>query len=300
MSMSIETLDIIWLGICIILVFIMQGGFLLLESGSVRSKNSINVASKNIFDTALATASFWLVGYGLMFGKTHLGLWGTSDFLFGFFVDNNWNASFLDSSGDIMSFLYQSMFCATAATIVSGAVAERMYYRSYKFIAIVISIFLYPIFGHWVWGESGWLSKMGFIDFAGSTVVHALGGWCSLAILVQLGARKDRFTKTKDGKSNAIAGSSLPVASFGCFILWMGWFGFNGGGITGGVLPYSSLPLILVNTHLAAVFGMIGAWLVSWFVWRVCPSHVFDHWEHWQAWFLSRQDVTSSALVARL
>ncbi|MEZ6047242.1 MAG: ammonium transporter [Planctomycetaceae bacterium] len=242
------TLNLIFLTLCITLVFAMQAGFFCLEAGLSRSKNSINVAMKNIMDMCVATCLFWLCGYGLMFGESFSGWTGLSQF-------------FLDpreiSSRETMNFLFQMVFCGTAITIASGAVAERMRFRAYLIFTVVISGLVYPLFGHWAWGvhdgeATGWLKSLGFIDFAGSTVIHSVGGWCALAAVMVIGPRFGRFV---DGsKKNAFQGHNLPLAALGVFILWTGWLGFNAG-CEGGFT--SRTPLILVNTVLASAFGGI-------------------------------------------
>jgi len=238
------SLDTLWIIISAILVFVMQAGFLCLESGLVRSKNSINVAAKNISDFVLSSSLYWLLGFGLMFGNSHWGLFGWSNFAF----------EGTENTKLIAIFLFQMMFCGTAATLVSGAVAERMSYMGYIVVTITIALFIYPFVGHWAWagiisGDSiGWLEKIGFIDFAGSTVVHSVGGWVALAAVLVIGPRIGRFTKA----SRAIPGSNIPTAILGCLLIWLGWFGFNGGST---LAWNNSVPLILLNTCLAALGG---------------------------------------------
>lgn len=239
-------MDSLWLLVSAFLVFLMQAGFLCLESGMVRSKNSINVAAKNITDFTLASAIFWLVGFGLMFGQSAGGWIGTNNFLFGE----------LSSAGLIAFFIFQMMFCGTAATLVSGAVAERTSYFGYVAITIVIALFIYPVIGHWAWGgiiensSSGWLANMGFVDFAGSTVVHSVGGWVALAAVLIIGPRIGRY----DRSANHITGSNLPLAALGGLLIWFGWFGFN----AGSTLAWGdNIPVIVLNTILAGVWGGI-------------------------------------------
>ncbi len=233
---------IIWLFTCILLVFLMQGGFLLLETGLVRSKNSINVATKNTVDFVIAMLIFWIVGYGLFVGESFYGFFGTSYFLF----------REVDNYKMVLHFIYQSTFCATAVTIVSGALAERIYSNAYIKIIFLLTIFAYPVMAHWVWNEAGWLYLLGFKDYAGSTVVHSVGGWASLIFLMQIGYRKGRF----DNRQSKLQASNIPLACFGCFILWVGWFGFNGGGASDN---FKNIPLILFNTHLSGILGGAGA-----------------------------------------
>jgi len=233
-------LDLLWIGISAVLVFFMQAGFCLLETGSIRKKNSFNVAVKNMSDLLLSVIGFWMVGYALMFGSSVGGWFGTSDF---FFSDSH--APF-----DIMFFLFQMMFAGTAATIVSGAVAERMHFSGYLIISVVIAALIYPLVGHWIWNGDGWLAQRGFIDFAGSTVVHSTGAWLALAGIIVLGPRFGRFTA--DGKVSPMMGHDLLLTTLGVFILWFGWFGFNGGS----ELAFdSAVPGILFNTTLAAAAG---------------------------------------------
>lgn len=248
-----EAIDVIWLATAAALVFFMQMGFAFLESGSSRSKNCINVMMKNFMDVCLGSIIFWAVGFGLMFGANSTGWFGTS----GFFMHsaNSWDYSFL---------LFQMMFAATAATIASGAMAERAHFSSYLILAVVIVGLVYPLFGSWAWGSfyegSGWLSAMGFIDFAGSSVVHSVGGWAALAAIIVLGPRTGRFSST--GKVHDIPGHNLNFVVLGGFILWFGWFGFNGGSTVGADV---SIGLINLNTQLAAAAGGCGAVLTAYF-----------------------------------
>ncbi|MBL4899058.1 MAG: ammonium transporter [Colwellia sp.] len=236
--------DTLWLIISALLIFCMQAGFLCLESGKTRSKNNINVAAKNIIDFIISISIFWCVGFGLMFGTSISGLFGNSHFLFG---DSQ-------SPTDITFFFFQMMFCGTAATLMSGAVAERMSFFGYVALTIILSAAIYPIVGHWVWGgvflsiNSGWLELKGSVDFAGSTVVHSVGGWVALVAVIIIGPRYKRF----DRQYKFPSGSSLPMASLGVFLIWFGWFGFN----AGSTLAFNDqVPLILLNTSLAAAWG---------------------------------------------
>ncbi|WP_051326607.1 ammonium transporter [Aliagarivorans taiwanensis] len=239
-------MDSAWLLGTAALVFLMQAGFLCLESGKIRSKNSINVAAKNISDFIIASALFWLFGFGLMFGDSLHGWLGSSEFLFG---EHN-------SPEQISFFLFQVMFCGTAATLMSGAVAERMSYHGYLLAAVVLSAVIYPVSGHWAWaglysGEAqGWLERQGFVDFAGSTVVHSVGGWVALAAILIIGPRIGRF----DSEHAMPMGSNLPLSVLGTLLLWLGWFGFNGGS----TLAFTdAVPKILLNTCLAAAWSGI-------------------------------------------
>jgi ammonium transporter, Amt family len=245
-------LDIAWVVICSSMVMFMQAGFCLLESGFSRAKNSINVALKNLVDFCAAGVSFFLIGFGIMYGSSPSGLIGLRWPLATADVDP-WTLSF---------FLFQFVFCGTATTIVSGAVAERMRFRAYVIISFVVSGLMYPIFGHWAWGgaagfgDQGWLASIGFIDFAGSTVVHSVGGWISLAAVIILGPRMGRF----DRSNQIMHGHNLTLAVMGVMILWFGWFGFNGGST---LAMSQQVPLILVNTNLAPAAGGVAAMLLS-------------------------------------
>lgn len=252
-----QSLDIFWILFAALLVFFMQAGFMCLEVGLTRAKNSINVAAKNAADFVVSVLIFWGLGFGLMFGATAGGwLGGSKFFLAG-----------VDSPFSISIFLFQTMFCAAAATIVSGAVAERMRFRSYILITILVSAVVYPLFGHWAWNgldigeKTGWLGAMGFVDFAGSTVVHSIGGWVALAAIVVIGARRGRFAE--DGSPQLIPGTNLPFAMIGALFLWFGWFGFNGGS----TLAFNNLvPGVLTNTLLAGVSGAFVSLAISWWL----------------------------------
>ncbi|GAB4366993.1 MAG: ammonium transporter [Kiloniellaceae bacterium] len=238
-------IDHVWTMLAAALVFLMQGGFLLLEAGMVRSKNSINVAQKNIADFIIAGCAFWVLGFGLMFGPSTGGWFG--------FESPFWNHS---GDWDFTFFVFQLVFCGTAATILSGAVAERMRFGGYLIAAVCVALFIYPVFGHWAWGNlliadnTAWLADMGFIDFAGSTVVHSVGGWIGLAAIVVAGARIGRFDE--NGNPLPIHGHSAVLATMGAIVLWVGWIGFNGGSTTAGTPAFAH---IVSNTILSACFG---------------------------------------------
>ncbi len=242
-------LDTFWLLVCAILVFLMQAGFMCLESGLSRNKNNINVALKNITDFGIAVVTFWAFGFALMYGTSVMGLFGNKFYFFTTKV-----------AGYQTYFVFQAMFVATAATIISGAVAERLRFFSYVIITFITSGIIYPIVGHWAWAfdfsnpevKFGWLGKMGYLDFAGASVVHSVGGWVALAVLLIIGSRTGRFRKDKDKK--LFQGSNTPMAALGALILWFGWFGFNGG--ANGAMDLK-IPLILINTFLSASFGLI-------------------------------------------
>ena len=256
-----SNIDTLWVIDCAILVFIMQAGFMCMETGLSRHKNSINVALKNAADFGVSVVIFWIFGFGIMFGTSYNGFFGTDLF---FFKTNK--AEYMTY------FVFQAMFVATAATIISGAVAERMKFNGYLIMTVLATGIIYPIVGHWAWSSSylskydtvdqllvvtgsvrttGWLSDLGFVDFAGSTIVHSVGGWIALAAVIILGPRIGKYSDANKGK---FTGSSFPLAVLGTLILWFGWFGFNGG--SNGAMD-EVVPLILINTFLAAAFGLL-------------------------------------------
>ncbi|MGD9160660.1 MAG: ammonium transporter [Desulfobacteraceae bacterium] len=248
--------DYVWTLVAAALVFFMQAGFALVEAGFTRAKNSINIMMKNLMDFSIGSLGYWAIGFGLMFGATTTGLFGTS----GFFLSD------FSPDGDpwVLAFwMFQVVFAATAATIVSGAMAERTKFSGYLIYSVGISAIIYPIFGSWAWGSlfngSGWLEGLGFIDFAGSTVVHSVGGWAALAGAIVLGPRIGKFGA--DGKVKPILGHNIPLAALGVFILWLGWFGFNPGSTTA---ASKDIAMIFVNTNLAAAAGAVLAMFTSW------------------------------------
>jgi Amt family ammonium transporter len=257
---DVRGLNTLWMLMAAFLVFWMQAGFALLEAGLTRAKNTTNIFFKNLIDFVFATLAFWAFGYAFMYGASAAGWIGTS----GFLVD----ASLEDVAGvPVLAFwFFQLVFAGTAATIVSGAMAERTKFSAYLIYSFFISGIIYPISGHWIWG-GGWLSTLpfgaGFKDFAGSTVVHSVGGWLALIGTLALGPRLGRFAK--DGKPIAIPGHSISLAFLGVFILWLGWFGFNPGSqlaIDGA--NADAVALVAANTNLAAAAGALVAMLVSW------------------------------------
>lgn len=254
MSFMPREIDILWVLLCATLVMSMQTGFCMLEAGLVRSKNTINVAIKNLLDFCVAALCFWAFGYALMFGASAGGWLGTDHWLYAFAAPPDFTPA--DGHGPSF-FIYQLMFSATAATIVSGAVAERMSFKGYIFVTALASSTIYPLSGHWIWNADGWLAQLGFVDFAGSTAVHGVGGWLALAAVLVLGPRIGRFSS---GQSLA-SSHSLGTATFGTLILFVAWMGFNGGGRLG-LTP--DVPLILLNTVLAGcaggLAGLFGAW----------------------------------------
>ncbi|MBD3267842.1 ammonium transporter [bacterium] len=255
--------NILWTCLAAFLVFFMQAGFSMVELGFTRAKNAINILMKNLMDFSLGSLIFWTVGFGLMFGVTSGSVVGTTGFgLFGYMFDgegnmDHWTFAF---------WIFQTVFAATAATIVSGAVAERTKFIGYLAYTIVITAIVYPVFGHWAWGSlflggenTGWLEDIGFIDFAGSTVVHSVGAWAGLAGAIVLGPRLGKYNK--EGVPQAIPGHNLPLAALGVFILWLGWFGFNPGSTT---TAGGDLAVIAVTTNLAAAAGAVGAMITAW------------------------------------
>ena len=211
-----------------------------METGLSRYKNSINVALKNAADFGVSVVIFWIFGFGIMFGTSYNGFFGTDLFFFK-----------TDKADYMTYFVFQAMFVATAATIISGAVAERMKFNGYLIMTVLATGLIYPVVGHWAWSSSyltgsiksiGWLSELGFVDFAGSTIVHSVGGWIALAAVIILGPRIGKYSEANKGK---FTGSSFPLAVLGTLILWFGWFGFNGG--SNGAMD-EAVPLILINT----------------------------------------------------
>lgn len=253
LAMSIDTL---WILIASALVFFMQAGFALIEAGFTRQKNTVNIMTKNIIDFALGSLLFWFIGFSLMFGADIAGLIGTPSLFF----MKGWE-------GDVpaLAFLiFQTVFAATAATIVSGAMAERTEFKAYFFYSIAITAVIYPISGHWVWG-GGWLSQLStpFHDFAGSTVVHSVGAWVALMGAIALGPRIGKYNGKK---VNAIPGQNMTYGALGVFILWLGWFGFNPGSqlAASGSENAHAIAHIFVTTNLAAAAGTVAALVVSW------------------------------------
>lgn len=255
--------DILWTCLAAFLVFFMQAGFAMVEAGMTRAKNAMNILMKNLLDFSAGSIAFFLLGFGLMFG-TSSGYIGTDGFaLTGYmFLE--------DGTPDYWTFtfwLFQTVFAATAATIVSGAMAERVKFGSYIVYSIVITAVIYPISGSWMWGGlfagGGWLENLGFMDYAGSTVVHSVGAWAGLAGTIVLGPRLGKYTS--DGKPKPIPGHNMPLAALGVLILWLGWYGFNPGSTTavGG-----DMAVIAVTTTLAAAGGAVAAMVVSWIVFK--------------------------------
>jgi Amt family ammonium transporter len=247
-----QAADIIWVLVTAFLVFFMQAGFAMVETGFTRAKNAGNIIMKNLMDFSIGSIAYWAIGFSFMFGVGSF-IGKAPFFLGGTFAHLGLNIPLP------VFLLFQTVFAATAATIVSGAMAERTKFVSYLIYSAVISLIIYPVVGHWAWG-GGWLSKLGFVDFAGSTVVHSVGGWAALVGAAILGPRIGKYGP--DGKPNAIPGHNLVIAALGVFILWFGWFGFNPGSTLSPFAP--NLGMIAITTNLAAAAGSLLALIVSW------------------------------------
>ncbi|WP_016988144.1 ammonium transporter [Flavobacterium sp. ACAM 123] len=247
-------LDLMWVLICGILVFFMQAGFTLVETGFTRSKNTGNIIMKNLMDFCIGSVAFWAIGYSLMYGTSIGSVIGTPSWFF-------------DTAADMHSLFFQTVFAATAATIVSGAIAERTKFTTYLIFSLLMTLLIYPISGSWVWNAGGWLAKMGFTDFAGSSVVHSVGGWASLVAATLVGPRIGKYNT--DGTVNAIPGHNLMLGALGVFILWFGWFGFN----PGSQLAISGdnafkVAAIFITTNLAGAAGALAAMFLTWAVYK--------------------------------
>lgn len=258
-------LNIVWTLVAATLVFFMQAGFAMVETGFTRAKNAVNILMKNMMDFSIGSLVFFIVGFGLMFGATTNGWIGSGFFGMSGLMNTDggaeWSYTFL---------IFQTVFAATSATIVSGAMAERTKFSGYLAYCVVICLFIYPLFGKWAWGSlfmdegAGWLEKLptgAFCDFAGSSVVHSLGGWLALAGAIILGPRIGKYGP--DRKPRAIMGHNIPLAALGVFILWFGWFGFNPGSTTTG---NGEIGRVAVTTNLAACAGVVGALITSWII----------------------------------
>ncbi|KGF74041.1 ammonium transporter [Neosynechococcus sphagnicola sy1] len=264
-------LDTMWVMITAMLVFFMNAGFCMLETGFCRQKNAVNVLAKNLIVFALSTIAFWVIGWGLMFGDgtPWIGTQGlfflsgadnspaTGDAYQGVYSAISWTGVPLNAK-----FFFQLVFAGTAATIVSGAVAERIKFVDFLIFSLLLVGIAYPITGHWIWG-GGWLAKLGMWDFAGSTVVHAVGGWSALMGAAFLGPRIGKYSS--NGSPNAMPGHNMSIATLGCIILWLGWFGFNPGS-TMGVGDGSLIAHIALTTNTAAAFGGVAATITAWLV----------------------------------
>jgi Amt family ammonium transporter len=251
LSIAIDTM---WVLLAAYLVFLMHAGFTMLEIGFTRAKNAVNIIMKNMLTISVGAVAFFVIGFGLMFGESLGGIFGASNFLLA-------GAEELDFGVPATAFwIFQAVFAATAATIVSGAVAERIKFISYFLFTIVLTAAIYPVVGHWVWG-GGWLAEMGFMDFAGSTVVHSTGGWAALIVAYLLGARIGKYSPA--GKVNAIPGHNMPLGALGVMLLWFGWFGFNTGSTIAGT--DAAIAPIAVVTILGAAAGTLATMVFTWF-----------------------------------
>ncbi len=255
-------LDMIWLVVAAALVFFMQAGFAMVETGLTRAKNASNILMKNLMDFSVGALAYWAVGWALMYGSSAGGFIGTDQF----FLAGAESATYRD-------WFFQVVFAATAATIVSGAMAERTKFSGYLLYSIFISGLIYPISGHWIW-NGGWLAQLGFHDFAGSTVVHSVGAWAAMVGAILLGARRGKYVKVNGQvKVKAIQGHSMPLAALGVFILWFGWYGFNAGSTLSG--SDTDIAWVATTTTLAAGAGAIAAMFTSW-IWFKKPDPSFS------------------------
>jgi Amt family ammonium transporter len=273
-----DAMNMVWLFLGASLVFIMQAGFAMVETGLTRAKNATNIVMKNLLDFCVGAIVYWAVGWGLMYGTDAFG---------GFVGTNEFFHSPMGLDGDSGNFyktwFFQVVFCATSATIVSGAMAERTQFKSYLIYTCFISAIIYPVQGHWIWSTDGWLAKMGFHDFAGSTVVHSVGGWAALMGALVVGPRIGKYikipnTQLPDFKTRikAIPGHNMPIAMLGIFLLWFGWYGFNAASTgsavgSGSIWSGVNISRICVTTTLAAAAGTIGALFTSW-IWFKKPD----------------------------
>jgi Amt family ammonium transporter len=258
-----NALDMVWLFLGAALVFIMQAGFAMVETGLTRAKNATNIVMKNLMDFCFGAIVYWAIGWGLMYGTA--GVDAAGEAIPGKFIGlSDFFKNIMEDPVYYRDWFFQVVFAATAATIVSGAMAERTQFRSYLVYTCFISAIIYPIQGHWIWG-GGWLSDLGFHDFAGSTVVHSVGGWAALMGAFVLGPRVGKYAKGSNGvvSVKAIPGHNMPLAMLGVFLLWFGWYGFNGASTLSGSSP--DIARVCVTTTLAASAGAIGAMMFSWF-----------------------------------
>ncbi|HMO50734.1 MAG TPA: ammonium transporter [Kiritimatiellia bacterium] len=254
------TVNNTWMMVATFLVFLMHLGFASLESGLTRAKNTVNILFKNTAIIAIGLLTYALMGFNLMYPGEFNGYFGFAGF--GLNPGDDYSPiGYADGAYSYWTdFLFQGMFAATAATIVSGAVAERIKLNSFLLFSIIYVAIIYPIAGSWKWG-GGWLDEMGFVDFAGSTVVHSVGGWAALAGVILLGPRLGKYV---NGQAKAIMGHNMPLATIGVFLLWLGWFGFNGGSVLSA--DAEGVSFVLVTTSMAAAAGIVGSMLTSWII----------------------------------
>ena len=251
-------LDTMWTTLAAILVFLMQAGFAMVEGGFTRAKNVVNIMMKNVCDFSMASLGFWLLGFGIMFGNGN-GFLGLTGFFVAPETGHLYESLSWTSVPTLTAWFFHLMFCATAATIVSGAMAERTKFVSYLIFSFFISLLFYPLVGHWIWG-GGWLAQLGMVDFAGATVVHSTGGWLALTGVIVLGPRLGRYNDL--GVPMALPGHNMMIATLGAMILWFGWFGFNAGSVMG--LSVDDIQIIAANTSLAAAAAAIAASVTTW------------------------------------
>ncbi len=257
-------IDTVWVLLCAALVFFMEAGFAFLEAGFIRAKNSLNIVMKVFTDTTVGMLGFWAVGFGVMYGINVFGLFGGN----GFFLGGN--LEHINLRVPIYAYwLFQAAFAVAVASIISGAVAERMKFSPYIIFTLICTALIYPVAGHWVWGTGGWLNNLGMMDFAGSAAVHAVGGWAALAAVTVLGPRKDKYNK--DGSINVLPAHNMHLAFLGTFILWFGWFGFNPGSSLSGL--DLNIGRIALTTNLAAAAGgTTGILFTMWRYGKADPS----------------------------
>jgi ammonium transporter, Amt family len=253
LEQAIAAIDMMWIIVAASLVFFMQAGFALVETGLTRAKNATNIIMKNLMDFCIGSLAFWMIGWGLMYGADGFGgLFGFSEFFKGP----------MDEPVFYRNWFFQVVFAATAATIVSGAMAERTQFKSYLIYTFFISALVYPVSGHWIWG-GGWLAGLGFHDFAGSTVVHSVGGWAAFMGALVLGPRMGKYVRSNGSVSvKALPGHNIPLAALGVFILWFGWYGFNAGSTLSGMS--TDIARVAATTTLAASAGAMAALVFSW------------------------------------
>lgn len=254
-----DAFDMLWLTLAGALVFFMQAGFAMVETGLTRAKNAGNIIMKNLMDFSVGALAYFAIGWALMYGSSSGGFFGTDMF----FLSGAESADFRD-------WFFQVVFAATAATIVSGAMAERTKYAGYLLYSLAITAIIYPVSGHWIWSDYGWLAEMGFHDFAGSTVVHSVGAWAAMVGAIMIGARRGKYVKVGDQVTvKAIQGHNMPLAALGVFILWFGWYGFNAGSTLSGT--DLDIAYVATTTTLAASAGAIAAMFTSW-IWFGKPD----------------------------
>lgn len=247
-------IDTIWVLLCACLVFLMHAGFTMLEAGFSRAKNTVNIMMKNLSTISLGAILFFLVGFAIAFGDSFAGFFGTRGFALAGIED--WDTGIPPHA----FWFFQAVFACTAATIVSGAMAERTKFQAYLLFTVFVTALTYPVVAHWVWNGDGWLFNLGFIDFAGSTVVHSVGAWSALVGAWLVGARLGKYGK--NGEVRALPGHSIAMGTLGTLLLWFGWFGFNGGSTLAGT--NLSTGLIITNTMLAASAGVVATMLLTW------------------------------------